>query len=94
MPREKKPQREVTPEEMQERKEELRTQGRKGCKAVRITMAFTPQNHRFIQVMAKASGKSQTQVVNNILQAYQNGHPELMQQAQGFIDFMDTIKEW
>lgn len=72
-------------QEVQERTEELRTQGRKGCKAVRINMAFTPSNHEFIKVMARATGHTMTQFTNIVIEAYRNEHPELMEQANSFL---------
>ena len=38
---------EASQEEAAERAAELRTQGRKGCKAIRINMAFTPVVERY-----------------------------------------------
>lgn len=78
------------PEEVAERKEALKTQGRKGAKAVRINMAFTPSNHEFIKVMAKASGKSMTEFTNLVISAYQKEHPEIMQQAQNFLNTINS----
>ena len=81
-------QRTASPQEAEERKEALQTQGRKGCKAIRINMAFTPSNHEFIKVMSKASGKTMTEFTNLVVAAYQREHPEIMEQAQ---DFLDTV---
>lgn len=78
----------ASPEEAAERAADLKTQGRKGCKAIRINMAFTPENHEFIKVMAKASGKTMTEFTNLVIAAYQKEHPEIMQQAT---DFLNTI---
>ena len=80
----------ASPQEQAERREELRTQGRKGCKATRINMAFTPANHEFIKVMAKATGKTMTEFTNVVIEAYRNEHPEFMQQAQGFLSFINS----
>lgn len=55
-------------QEAAERASELRTQGRKGCKAVRINMAFTPENHKFIKTMARISGMTMTEFVNKELE--------------------------
>lgn len=77
-------------EEIAERKEQLRTQGRLGCKAIRINMAFTPSNHQFIKVMSKASGRTMTEFTNLVLAAYQREHPEIMEQAQGFLDTINS----
>ena len=79
----------ASPEEARERAENLQTQGRKGCKAVRINLAFTPANHEFIKVMARASGRTMTEFTNLVIAAYRKEHPEIMEQAQAFLD---TIK--
>lgn len=80
----------ASPEEAHDRAETLRTQGRKGCKATRINMAFTPSNHAFIKIMAKATGRTMTEMTNDIIQAYRDEHPEFMEQAQGFLDFVNS----
>lgn len=80
----------ASPQEQAERASELRTQGRKGCKAIRINMAFSPENHEFITVMAKASGRSMTVFTNQVIAAYRNEHPELMEQARAFLDTINS----
>lgn len=77
-------------EEQRARASALATQGRKGCQAVRINMAFTPENYEFIKILAKASGRTMTAFVNLIIQAYRNEHPELMEQARGFLDTINS----
>ena len=77
-------------EEQQERASELRTQGRKGCKATRINMAFTPENHEFIKVMAKATGRNMTEFTNVVIAAYRKEHPEFMEQANGFLQYVNS----
>lgn len=80
----------VSPEEAAERAENLQTQGRTGCKATRINMAFTPSNHEFIKVMSKASGRTMTEFTNLVITAYRREHPEIMQQAQSFLDTINS----
>lgn len=80
----------ASPEEQAERAAELRTQGRKGCKAPRINLAFTTENHEFVKVMAKASGRTMTTMVNDIITAYRNEHPEFMEQAHNFLDYINS----
>lgn len=80
----------ASPQEAAERREALQTQGRKGCKAIRINMAFTPDNHEFIKVMAKASGKTMTEFTNLVVAAYRREHPEIMAQAQAFLDTVNS----
>lgn len=77
-------------EEAAERAANLKTQGRKGCKATRINMAFTPENHEFIKLMAKATGRTMTELTNDIITAYRNEHPEFMEQASSFLDFINA----
>lgn len=57
----------ASPEEVKKRKSALKTQGRKGCKAVRINMAFTPENHKFIKVYASSTGQTMTEACNQML---------------------------
>ena len=80
----------ASPQERAERASELRTQGRKGCKAIRINMASTPENHEFIKVMSKATGRTMTEFANDVIAAYRKEHPEFMEQAQGFLDFINS----
>ncbi len=76
----------ASPQEAAERAAELRTQGRKGCKAIRINMAFTPENHEFIKVLAKISGKTLTEFTNFVIEKYREEHPELFDKAKEIID--------
>lgn len=72
--------------EQQERAERLATQGRKGCKATRINMAFTPANYDYIRVMARVSGKTMTEFTNFMLDKYREEHQEQYNQAKEIID--------
>ncbi len=76
----------ASPQEQQERAAKLQTQGRKGCKAPRINMAFTPENHDFIRVMARLKGKTMTEYANDVITRYRNDHPDLYDQAKALID--------
>lgn len=80
----------ASPQEVTERQEALQTQGRKGAKAIRINMAFTPSNHEFIKVMAKATGRSMTEFTNDVITAYRNEHPEFMEKANSFLQFVNS----
>lgn len=75
----------VTPDEKAEREAIGRTQGRKGCKATRINMAFWSDNHDFIKVMARASGKTMTEYTNMVVQKYREEHPEIYDRAKALI---------
>ena len=76
---------EATPQEVEERKAELRTQGRKGCKATRINMAFTPDNHEYLKIMARISGKTMTEFANLVIERYREEHPDLYEKAKDII---------
>ena len=73
-------------EEANERAQQLKTQGRKGCKAIRIHMAFTPDNHEFIKIMSTITGQNMTEFTNAIIKQYREEHPELFQQAKAIRD--------
>ena len=49
-------------------------------------MAFTPENHEFIKIMAKISGKTMTEFANLVVERYRNEHPDLYEQAKAIID--------
>ena len=76
----------ASPQEAAERAAQLKTHGRKGCKAIRINMAFTPENHEFIKDMATISGKTMTEFANLIVERYRNEHAEIYEQAKAIID--------
>jgi len=76
----------ASPQERAERADKLKTQGRKGCKAIRINMAFTPDNHEYIKVMAKISGKTMTEFANLAIERYRNEHPDLYEKAKEIIN--------
>ncbi len=80
----------ASPQEVTERQEALQTQGRKGAKAIRINMAFTPSNHEFIKVMSKATGRTMTELTNQVIEAYRNEHPEFMEKANSFLEFVNS----
>ena len=76
----------ASPQEAAERAANLKTQGRKGCKAIRINMAFTPENHQFIKVMSTISGKTMTEFTNFVIERYRTEHPEIYEKAKAIID--------
>lgn len=73
-------------EEKAERAASMRTQGKKGCKAVRINMAFTPDNHDFIKTMARVTGKNMTEFTNIVIERYRTEHPELYEDAKRMLN--------
>lgn len=82
----------ASPQEQAERQATGHTQGRKGCKkdGQRINLLLTPENHEFIKVMAKATGRNMTELTNDVIKAYRTEHPEFMEKAAGFLDFVNS----
>ena len=77
---------EATAEEQAARIAAMQTQGRKGCKLTRINMGFTDTNYDFLTIVSRATGHTLTQTCNAILKAYQDDHPELMEQTRQFVE--------
>ena len=77
------------PDEIAKRRSELRTQGRAGAKAIRINMAFTPENHDYIKTMATVTGKSMTEFCNYICDIFREEHADTYTQAK---DFLQQLK--
>lgn len=75
-------------QEAEERANKLKTQGRKGCKASRINMAFTTDNYEFIKVMARISGQTMTEFANQVIEKYREEHPDIYEQAKDIISKM------
>lgn len=81
------------PQEIKERQDALQTQGRKGAKAFRINMAFTPDNHQFIKVMSKITGMTMTQFCNLVIQRYRQEHPDIYEKAKDILEALNAETE-
>ena len=79
-----KPRRTYTAQEAQEFLSEMKTTGRKGLKAPRINMAFTPEMYEYIQTMARVSGMTLTDFVNLAMKQHKEEHKDLYEQAVKF----------
>ena len=77
-----------TEQEQQEFRAAGATKGRKGCKAIRINMAFTPEVHEYIKVMARVRGESITDFTNYIFTRSMEENAETYQKAR---EFMESI---
>ena len=77
-----------TEQEQREFMEAGKTKGRKGCKAIRINMAFTPEVHEYIKVMARVRGESITDFVNAVFARHMADNAETYQRAK---EFMESI---
>lgn len=75
-----------TEQEQQEFREAGKTKGRKGCKAIRINMAFSPEVHEYIKTMARVRGESITDFTNYIFTRSMEENAETYQKAKEFID--------
>ena len=73
-----------TEEEAQAMREAGTTQGRKGCKAIRINMAFTPEIHEYIRTMARVRGESVTDFTNYVFKQSMEDNTALYEQAKAF----------
>lgn len=86
---EKRKQTTATPEEIERRKAEGRTQGRKGAHADRLNITFTTDNFKFIKVMARGTGRTMTGFVNYAIEKYRNSHQEDYEAYKEFQEMMD-----
>ena len=77
---------ELEAQKAQEAKEALQTQGKRGIKASRINMAFTPSNTDYIKVMAGVRGESMTQFVNAALEEHRQQNGTVYEKAKALID--------
>ena len=69
-----------------------RTQGRKGCKAVRINMAFWTENHAFLTYGARAYGSDMTKFCNTVIEMFRREHPEIQKKADMIKKNADSLK--
>ena len=74
----------ASPQEAADRAANLKTQGRKGCKAIRINMAFSPEVHEYIKTMARVRGESITDFTNYIFTRSMEENAEVYQRAKEF----------
>jgi len=83
---ERKPRREYTDAEKAAYMQAGATKGRKGCKMVRINMAFTPEVHAYIKTMARVRGESITDFTNYIFTRSMEDNAEIYEKAKAFRD--------
>ncbi len=77
---------EPTTEEIAAAREQGKTQGRKGVKAIRINMAFAPDVHEYINIMSRARGQSITTFTNEVFRNSKQQNLELFNKAKEFLD--------
>lgn len=77
-----------TTEIVEQAREQGRTQGRKGCKAHRFNMAFSPAAYSFITCMARVRGETITAFVNHLIEKTIEDNQEIYQKA---LEFRDSL---
>lgn len=86
---------EASPQEKLKRANLMKTQGRKGCRAKRINLAFSPNNYEYIAVMSRVNGVTMTRFINDIIDAHRTD-PEsakLYNQIKEIMPNKETIPE-
>ena len=73
-----------TAEEIQLAREQGRTRGRKGVKALRINMAFTPEVHDYIRTMAQVRGQTVTQFTEAVFRKSMEDNAGIYEQVKAF----------
>lgn len=73
-------------DELREIREAGKTQGRKGCKAIRFNMAFTPTVYEYIKTMARVRGESVTDFTNYVFVQSMEENAELYEKAKQFTE--------
>lgn len=73
-----------TAEEIQLAREQGRTRGRKGIKALRINMAFTPEVHDYIRTMAQVRGQTVTQFTEAVFRKSMEDNAEIYERVKAF----------
>lgn len=81
-----KPRMEYTAQEAEEYARKGQTRGRKGCKMVRINMAFPFEVHEFIKAMARVRGETITDFTAHVFRQYMAEHMDTYRKAQEFRD--------
>lgn len=81
----RKPRKTYSEDEKQESMDTLNTQGKKGLKAMRINMAFTPELHEYIKIMSDLQGTTITNFVNGILMQHLEQNRESYEEAKDLI---------
>ena len=82
----KKPRKTYTEQEGQQFIAAGKTQGRKGLKAVRINMAFTPEVYDYIKTLSRVRGESIQKFIEYIFARSMDENRELYEQAKAFRD--------
>lgn len=77
-----------TAEQLQELREANRTRGRKGCKMLRVNMAFYPDVHDYLRTMAQVRGQTLTQFCNDVFRKSMEENAAIYEQAKKFKEIL------
>lgn len=83
----------ASPEEIAQRQAEGRTRGKKGCHKVSFTVALAPQNHEYLKLMAKMTGKTAGEFLDYLLQAHKATNEEVAEELTR-LNNMLKANEW
>lgn len=75
-----------TEQEVEQMRAAGATQGRKGCKALRINMAFSPEVHAYIKTMARVRGETVTEFTEYVFRQNMEANKDLYEMAKTFKD--------
>ena len=75
-----------TQEEIDLARAQGKTQGRAGVKALRINMAFSPEVHDYIRIMARVRGQTLTQFTEAVFRKSMEENAGIYEQAKIFLD--------
>ena len=80
---------EATPEDKARRLAEMRTQGKKGCKPIRLHLILTPDNDDFLRIAAGSLGISKAEFINKVLDNYRRKHSDVIPKAKALMAEME-----
>lgn len=83
----------ASPEEIEQRHAEGRTRGKKGCHRISFTVALAPQNHEYLKVMSKMTGKTAGEFLDYLLQAHKEANKEVAEELLRVHELMKS-NEW
>lgn len=68
-----------------EAQEAFHTQGKKGMKMMRLSVAFTPSNEDYIRTMSRIEGMSMIRYINKIIERDRQEHGDLYEKAKALL---------
>lgn len=81
-----------TEDEIEKYKSEMRTQGRKGIKLQRISLAVTPEIKSYVKTMCQAANMNYSAFICKLIMDHKNSHPEEYKKAQKAFDAAEKLR--